>query len=254
MAFQSSRGSTNGAVLVMQDGATSWNLRNTRILDKYAEDNLTRWYKYAIEDRGRSTIVNGDIRVVCGFDKVSSWAIATFASSNRAEEPVRLTLCVDRGTGAHYWDCHGAAGGRSGPFQDEMEGLGIEPSAPPPQNQSVFVRMINPILPIRAWKDIATLLIPSGNGGMPDAPPTGSASRQPLSKSGQSSSNPTPAGRPRLPPRRPFRRTEFESSVSQFFSIFNLDSRVFSFQIIHPSTLINERLLKEVEEQFIVAL
>lgn len=207
----------------MQDGAASWNLRNTRILDKYAEENLIRWYKYAIEDRGRSNIVNGDIRVVSGFDKVSRWAIATFASSNKADAPVDLTLCFDRRAGNHYWDCHGAAGGRAGPFQNEMEGLGIEPSASLPQNQTVFVRTINPILPNRTWKDITTLLVPSGNGGTPDIPPTGSASRQPLSKSGQSKS--APAGRPWLPPGRPYRRTaefELESSVSQFFSLRSL--------------------------------
>jgi len=42
------------------------------------------WYKYNTTDKRGRPVENGDIRIVVGCDKVSSWGIATLASSLRS--------------------------------------------------------------------------------------------------------------------------------------------------------------------------
>ena len=71
----------------MPDGATTEDLMNHELVQKYIAKNAQSWYTYIREERGRK-VKNGDIRLVIGFDKVASWGIATFASS--VEEQVRL--------------------------------------------------------------------------------------------------------------------------------------------------------------------
>jgi len=73
--------------LILPNGGTAEDLLNHTLVKKYIAENAKSWYNYIKEERGRE-VDNGDIRLVIGFDKVSSWGIATFARS--IEEQIRL--------------------------------------------------------------------------------------------------------------------------------------------------------------------
>src|SRR6266545_3228074 len=67
------------AILIMPDGAVTYNLLNHQPVREYFAKNVDSWYNYASRSRGR-TVKNGDIRVVIGYDKVPFWGIATVSS------------------------------------------------------------------------------------------------------------------------------------------------------------------------------
>jgi hypothetical protein len=91
-AFQTT--GREGAVLVMPDGALSEDLRNYKLVEKYIADNAKSWYEYVESDDCGMPTENGDIRVVVGMDKVSSWGMATFENVN-VEEPLRFEFKED---------------------------------------------------------------------------------------------------------------------------------------------------------------
>ena len=141
----------------MPDGGTAEDLLNHTLLKKYIARHAKSWYKYIREDRGRE-VKNGDIRLVIGFDKVSSWGIATFAQN--IEERVRLefkTIDSDQPASRTYiWNCVGGGSGRVGPKEEEMDGLVMsnDPSESSIRNQTVFVRTLNFNLKGETWDDL----------------------------------------------------------------------------------------------------
>jgi hypothetical protein len=137
-AFQAS--GNEGAVLVMPDGALTEDLykHKLRLVEKYIAENAKSWYEYAESDETE----NGDIRVVVGMDKVSSWGIATFKNVD-LQEPLRFEFKNDgrvSQAATYRWD--GILGGRAGPQEEEVRGL-QGPNISPLRNQSVFVRTLN---------------------------------------------------------------------------------------------------------------
>jgi hypothetical protein len=130
----------------MPDGATTQNLLNTWGVRDTISKKAKDWYQYARFTRGRY-VKNGDIRVVVGIDKVSSWGIATSACSTGQtasyifkHDPIHT----------YKWDCIGGSG-RVGPQRTEIQDL-IENNIVP-QNQCVFVRAINFTLSGKSWND-----------------------------------------------------------------------------------------------------
>ena len=130
----------------MPDGATTQNLLNTRGVRSIISSNAKYWYTYATETRGRD-IKSGDIRVVVGIDKVSSWGIATSACN--AGQTASYVFKHDP-THAYKWDCMGGSG-RVGPLKVETHDL-IEENAVL-ENQCVFVRTMNFTLSGKIWND-----------------------------------------------------------------------------------------------------
>ncbi len=133
------------AILIMPGGAVTHNVLNHQPIREYFAENVDSWYKFAIETRGR-IIKNGEIRVVIGCDKVSSWGIATLSSD--IEQNVRFEF-KDTSDGSasrsYSWDRIGSCGGscRVGPDLAELEDLLLETDTRPLQNQCVFVRTMN---------------------------------------------------------------------------------------------------------------
>jgi len=156
--------------LIMPNGSTARNLLNTHLVEEYMHKNAEHWYRYAILKRGRR-VENGDIRIAVGCDKVSSWGIATLASSLEACTRLEFRGIHDPTT-SHSWSCFGAANGRVGPHNEEMQGLRAETNTTPIQNQCVFVRTMNTIVSEGTWNEMAILQIRSGNNGLPDSTPT----------------------------------------------------------------------------------
>lgn len=158
-----------GAVLVMPDGTISHDLLNCGILEAYVKENAKHWYKYIFDECGRK-VDNGDIRLVIGVDKVSSWGIATFEST--VKQRVRLEFKgIDGRTGTTYiWNC---GNGRVGPSGKEVSRLRSEIDLPSIlENQCVFMRTLNFSLSEKVWKESFALRVRSGKGGSLDLAPS----------------------------------------------------------------------------------
>ena len=65
---------SEGAILIMPEGAVSEDLENLRGFREYASANMKMWYRYIISTRGRE-VKNGDVRLVIGCDKATSWGM-----------------------------------------------------------------------------------------------------------------------------------------------------------------------------------
>jgi len=140
MVFDSSE--KEGAVLVMPDGALSQDLLfHRKTLAKYISANARMWYEYIV--KCGLTIHDGDLHVICGVDKATSWAIATFNTDDE-ELPTQLKFVADDQPGAsesraYRWEILGRGYGRVGPRQDEMVDLEATGRS---RNQCLFVRTV----------------------------------------------------------------------------------------------------------------
>jgi hypothetical protein len=131
----------------MPDGATTQNLLNTWPVRQIIIRDARVWYQYARYTRGRN-VKDGDIRVVVGFDKVTSWGIAT--STCNTGQTASFVLKHDS-THLYRWDCIGGSG-RVGPQKDEIDDLIRDNTVP--QNQCVFVRTLNFTVSGEIWDDL----------------------------------------------------------------------------------------------------
>ena len=130
--------------MVMPDGAISEDLRSYKLVEKYVADNAKSWYEYVESDDCGMQTENGDIRVVVGMDKVSSWGMATFENVD-IEDPLRFEFKEDERRESqvrtYKWDR--TVAGRAGPPEEEIRDLLREPNTSPLRNQCVFVRALN---------------------------------------------------------------------------------------------------------------
>ena len=246
LAFETS--AREGAVLVMPNGATSRDLRNTLSLKQYIHENAKHWYKYAISTLGRQ-VENGDIRIVVGCDKVLSWAIGTVANNTggRARLEFRSIDSSSRdSTTFGTWNCLGAANGRVGPHYEEMRDLRAKANAPI-QNQCTFVRTMNITVSKGTWNKIA-ILQQSGSGGSPDSTPNSSRGRS-SGKTAQSTSRSIVAS----PPVQ-MNKSELELPVSQYNFFHSMCKDRIFYQVEHPSKLLNQRLMQKASEHLVPEL
>jgi len=168
-----------GAVLIMPDGAITEDLVCRKSIKKYLAKNAETWYEFVSEVCGLD-VDNGDIRLVIGFDKVSSWGIAT--SSCSVGERVRLEFKnISDISQTYTWHCAGSHGGsgRVGPCNREMQGiisLQEADRSPPLQNQCVFLRTLNFDLSGKCWNGLMNHQIRSSDSDhhFSDSAPPGS--------------------------------------------------------------------------------
>jgi hypothetical protein len=158
--FQSS--AVEGAILALPNGAVSQELVNTASFQRYIADNIVGWYKYAKEVRGWS-IKNGDLRVVVGVDKTSSWGMATFASRTEVRDVQLQFRQIDHpesdSGGMYRWEYEGMVNAaRVGPSHRQIDAL-VPPNAesrsqqsPSFENQCIFVRTLNTNLQDDTWQ------------------------------------------------------------------------------------------------------
>ena len=111
LTFESS--ASEGAILTMPDGAFQEELGNLSKVRDYVAVHAANWYKFVNGPRGREA-QNGDVRVVVGCDKATSWGMATFANTSSAQQSnFRLKfrpLQSQHNTGTAYtWEHPGVA-------------------------------------------------------------------------------------------------------------------------------------------------
>ena len=178
---------SEGAILIMPDGATAEDLLNHKLVKEHIAKNVQSWCTYIREKRGRE-VDNGDIRLVIGFDKVACWGIATFACS--IEQQVRLEFKTNNSdqlaaSRAYTWNCVGGGSGRVGPHEEEMDDLRGPDNSPAEsvlKNQTVFVRTLNFNLKREAWDDLTIHEVRSSHSSNDSGPPSNQQS--PSSSSG----------------------------------------------------------------------
>ena len=166
----------------MPQGAHHEELNNIRRFREYALIHAESWYQYANGPCGRE-IGNGELHLVTGCDKTTSWGIAAYShlQSKRPEDNVsllRFNPVRNERQGRHSsymtyeWDHDGVAEANSGPEEDELMDLGVYGSVPP-RNQCTFIRSLTPAFGDDDWeriqlkvassvKDQATVRSPKG--------------------------------------------------------------------------------------------
>ena len=148
ISFESS--ASEGAILAMPHGLQAQDLANLSIFRRYLSTNMENWYRYVNNVRGREAR-NGDVRLVIGCDKTSSWGVATFANSSNREISFRFRPNGE--TQNYIWDCPGIVEARVGPDRQETEILTAHEGQPRIlMNQCLFVRTLNATLCDDAWR------------------------------------------------------------------------------------------------------
>ncbi|KAJ7359237.1 hypothetical protein DFH08DRAFT_1074769 [Mycena albidolilacea] len=130
-----STSSKEAAVLLLPDGASRANLRPLKEFRDYAIKHAQRWYEF-VNGNLRRMVENGDLYLVTGMDKTSSWSIA--AAENQSEDcRISLTLKAAQVGAAHasyIWEWEAASSfaacGPRRPPEEQSWG----------QNQTVFLR------------------------------------------------------------------------------------------------------------------
>ncbi|KAF9525138.1 hypothetical protein CPB83DRAFT_772660, partial [Crepidotus variabilis] len=121
-AFQFESLSDEGAILTMPQGASSTVLQDTERLEDYLNIHIKSWYDFLLR-RGRK-LQNGDIRVVYGCDKVSTWGIATFLSQSSAQASGQVAFKPpgsDSSIGPTLiYECRGSAQAKTGPQEGDI--------------------------------------------------------------------------------------------------------------------------------------
>ena len=145
----------------MPDGAVSQDLENLPRFREYVVANVERWYRYINGPRGREA-KNGDVRLVVGCDKATSWGIATLTGMTQHSQlkfkPLDAQSSSSRSCG-YTWEYSGTAEARAGPDREEIDELRREdPDSDDTQdkylNQCLFVRTLNATLNDGDWESL----------------------------------------------------------------------------------------------------
>jgi len=156
LSFQTS--GSEAAILTMPEGAISEDLENISRFRKYAAANARRWYEYINGPRGREA-KNGDVRLVVGCDKTTSWGMAVLPSTNRRCQLKfkPLDRQMSDSPSQYTWEYSGTAVVSIGPDKQTIDELKDEDTYGPTTrekylNQCLFVRTFNVTLNNNDWE------------------------------------------------------------------------------------------------------
>lgn len=141
----------------MPQGAYAEDLANVSLFRQYFSANAENWYRYINNIRGREAR-NGDVRLVIGCDKASSWGMATFSNSTAQDFRLKFKPTSESGARRTYgWEYSAMVDARAGPDPEEMEELGSthdSGNSSVYKNQCLFVRTLNATLRDDVWKGL----------------------------------------------------------------------------------------------------
>jgi len=143
----------------MPDGATTEDLMSRKSIRQYVAKNAESWYCFVREVRERE-VENGDIRLVVGCDRVSSWGIATSASCTGHRVRLEFRGC-DEVSETYRWNCVGSGSGRVGPLEKDINDLRRATDTSDLTNQCVFLRTLNFTLAGEIWDHLIHQVRPS---------------------------------------------------------------------------------------------
>jgi len=141
----------------MPQGAYAEDLVNVSRFRQYLSANAESWYRYVNGVRGREAR-NGDVRLVVGCDKTSSWGMATFKDSTARDFHLKFKPTAESGSTQTYgWEYSGMIEARVGPgpeyteelrTTDDSGHLGVR------RNLCLFARTLNATLRDDVWQDL----------------------------------------------------------------------------------------------------
>ena len=182
----------------MPDGAVSQDLENVPRFREYVAANVERWYRYINGPRGREA-KNGDVRLVVGCDKTTSWGIATLTNMTQHSQlkfkPLDAQSSSSRSR-CYTWEYSGTAEVRAGPDQEEIDELRREDPDDTRDkylNQCLFLRTLNVRLNDADWEILDREI---GIGYVPNSSAehrTGTPSLSPSNQDPSSIPQPTPS-------------------------------------------------------------
>jgi len=188
----------------MPDGAISHDLENISRFRDYAAANVESWYRYANGPRGRQA-KNGDLRLVVGCDKSTSWGMATMSKMSQGRIDFDYLKLVSKRVNPedapsqlmeYSWEHSGVAEVRAGPDPAEIEEWRAGDSFLTSQysNQCLFVRTLNLTLGPNLWEKVnrdlgLTLVADDQSNKMDTKTQSISSPARPDSSSSVSSSN-----------------------------------------------------------------
>ena len=147
---------SEGAILIMPDGASVEELSNISIFRDYIRKNAEAFYNYANNARGRE-ISNGQLHVVYGSRKSSSWGISAFSNTS-ADSKLHLQF-LPAAEGGRYnssitWQHRlrsGMADVKVGPDDEEHEDLPVSEDGRKLKNQCLFASTLSIRLSDSTW-------------------------------------------------------------------------------------------------------
>ena len=172
----------------MPDGALREDLRSTTLFRDFAAENAESWYRFINGPCGWE-LGNGELRLITGCDKTSSWGLAAYQniqsegdSSDSLGGPLlRFRNTSDVGpcvSGTTYcWEHEGTAEVKVGPefeVNEEMPGNGARA-----RNQCTFIRCHTVMLSEGGWARVQSTLVSaldSRRASMPAQPQSRSSS------------------------------------------------------------------------------
>jgi hypothetical protein len=155
LSFETS--STEGAILTFPEGAIARELANVSRFRQYIKANLEEWYRYVNGPLGCEA-KNGEVRLVTGCVKATSWGVATVTNLSSGQETQYLKYCSVEAGGVtkapiplYKWEYTGLADAKVGPDLEEIEHLKRDDgsdmaSGANYQNQCLFISTLNPML------------------------------------------------------------------------------------------------------------
>jgi len=151
ITFESS--AFEGAILALPHGADAEDLRNVARFRRYLSSNKVNWYRYVNDIRGREA-KNGELQLVVGCDKASSWGMATFANSTAQISHLNFKLTSE---GGYAWEYSGMVEASAGPDPEETEQLRATDRSGHSEvykNQTLFVRTLDATLSDEVWQGL----------------------------------------------------------------------------------------------------
>ena len=143
----------------MPDGAQSQDLGNLSRFRNYMAIHGESWVKFINRERGREAR-NGSIRLVIGYDKSTSWGMATFWNNpenceGRLQFQLRGNIARQSSSPSYAWTYSGIAlhETKTGPLRQENEDLGATLNQTL-LNQTLFVRTLSLSLDKQLWSKI----------------------------------------------------------------------------------------------------
>jgi hypothetical protein len=148
---------SEGAILTMPLGAHAEDIVNVWRFRQYLAANVVSWYRYVNDIRGREAR-NGDVRLVVGCDKASSWGMATFANSSAQDFQLKFKPTgEDSSRQTYVWEHSGMVETKAGPDPAETEDLksrGDSGASALYKNQCLFLRTMNATVRDDVWQGL----------------------------------------------------------------------------------------------------